>query len=74
MPSVQSLRFGTVIAVFVAAQSVQALAANCGNGVGNGNGNPHCPTVSAPAPLLGTGLLGAVVLIAGCLAATRRKP
>ena len=58
MRNAQSLQFGILVAAFVLVASASAIAG----------------TSAAPAPLLGSGILGAIVLAAGSLLASRRKP
>ena len=80
MRSVQALRFAALVAALVVVASYSADAAGCVNGNGNCTGNSgnngnggNGGTVVAPAPLLGTGILGVIVLVAGFLGGTRRK-
>lgn len=65
----RGVRFIRLTAVVLALGMTQPASANGDTGSGGDGRRPRV----APAPMLGAGILGAIVLAGGCLVAFRRK-
>jgi hypothetical protein len=65
------MRSALLIALAFMAAATGAKADPCVNGAHVGN--PHCRPLAAPAPELGTGILGFLIIAGGLYAASRRR-